>query len=209
MRLDWTRWAFYLAVGPPFLLTLFMIRSRWLKTVVLLFMLVFVEAVLLTWRPIGYIAFSLTGAMAYVIAASLLTQPEARRSMLALGLPWILFISSALVAVLIGSTSRVSDAATNWLYFQQFYLEGLLFFWIGRTAVRDGLECEKAAALADLLRRGRGDPSLLQRRDGIHLLCERQHGGAHRRSGVLAIRGRLREPELARRLLRASFSRWR
>lgn len=144
MRLDWTRWAFYLAVGPPFLLMLFMSPSRWLKTVLLLFMLVFVEAVFLSWRPIGYVAFSLTGAMAYAIVASLLTQPEARRNMLALGLPWLLFISSALVAVMIGSTSRVSNAATNWLYFQQFYAEAILFFWIGRTAVRDGLECEKA-----------------------------------------------------------------
>jgi O-antigen ligase len=143
MRLDWTRWAFYLAVGPPFLLALFMIRSRALKAVLLLFMLVFVEAVLLTWRPIGYIAFSLTGAMAYVIFASLLTQPEARGRMLALNVPWLLFLSCALVALLIGSTSRVSDAATNWLYFQQFYLEGLIFFWIGRTAVRDEIECEK------------------------------------------------------------------
>lgn len=141
--LNWTRWAFYLAVGPPFLLTLLLIKSRSFKTILLLFMLVFIEGVLLTWRPIGFIAFSLTGAMAYVMVASLLTQPAAQRSMFDLGLPWLLFIWSALIGLLIGSTSRVSDAATNWLYFQGYYLEGILFYWIGRAAVRDGVECEK------------------------------------------------------------------
>lgn len=143
MNLNWTRWAFYMAVGPPFFLMLFMLRPRYWKTILLLLMIVFVEAVFLTWRPIGYIAFSLTGAMGYVILASLLTQPEARRGMLAQTFPWVLFIASALVGVLIGSTSRVSDGPTNWLYFQQYYLEGILFFWIGRTAIRDGADCEK------------------------------------------------------------------
>lgn len=144
MDLNWTRWGFYLAVGPPFLLTLFLIRSRTLKTIVLLFMLIFIEGVLLSWRPLGYIAFSLTGVMGLVMIASLLTRPAPRTNGFDLVLPWVLFIGSALIGLFIGSTSRVSNGPTNLLYFQAYYLEGLLFFWIGRTAVSDGVECQSA-----------------------------------------------------------------
>lgn len=142
-RFDWTRWAFYLAVGPPFLLMLFLLPSRRIKATILLFMLVFVEAVLLTWRPIGYIGFSLSGAMAYVIIVSQLGQPEARGRMVALGFPWMLFFTCAVIGTLIGSTSPISSGLTNWLYLQEFYLEGILFFWVGRMAFSDSADAEK------------------------------------------------------------------
>lgn len=141
--LDWSRWAFYLAAGPPFLLSLFLIKSRVAKVVLLLFVLVFVEGVLLTWRPFVFIGFSLSGAMAYAILASLLLQPDVRRNLVSLGVPWAFFLLCGLVASLIGAASPFSNLVTNWLYFQEFYLEGIVFFWIGRTAVKSGSECQK------------------------------------------------------------------
>lgn len=137
LEFDPTRWAVYLLVGPIGLAAYFLFGSRKLKLLVLLGALIFLEGVLLSWRPFYFVGFSLSSAIAYALFVSLYLDPRQRLQIPASKVAWLGFLFFAFVGAIIGGFVPLAGFGQNLILFQMFYLEGLVYFWIGRAAFRD------------------------------------------------------------------------
>ena len=140
LEFDPTRWAFYLTAGPIALTAYFFVGSRALKVTALLAALIFLEGVALSWRSFYFIGFSLSSAVSYVLLASLFLDPQSRRQMEASSLAWMGFLFFAFMGAIIGGFVPGVGFGENLVMFQMFYLEGLVYFWIGRAAFRSSEE---------------------------------------------------------------------
>ncbi len=140
LEFDPARWAFYLTAGPIALAAYFFVGSRALKLIGLLVALIFLEGVLLSWRSFFFVGFSLSSAVSYVLLASLFTDPQGRSQMSASTVAWLGFLFFAFMGAIIGSFGPRVGLGDNLIMFQMFYLEGLVYFWIGRAAFRDPSE---------------------------------------------------------------------
>jgi O-antigen ligase len=143
-ELDPVRWTIYLTLGPVALFIFFLLRSHYLRALILLGVLIFVDGVFLSWRAFYMFSFSLSSAVAYTLFASLLLTAGGRTRMPELNAAWIAFMAFALIGAVIGASGPGVPFRLMIPDLQFFFFEALLYFWIGRCVFRDGAEVHRA-----------------------------------------------------------------
>ncbi|MCL4685397.1 O-antigen ligase family protein [Myxococcota bacterium] len=134
---DPVRWSIYLTVGPAAMATYFLLRSNYLRALILLSVLIFLDQVFLTWRHFYFVNFSISSAFAYTLFGSLLLDPSARARMPAMSAAWAALLTFALFGVVIGAADPRLGMTFQIPEFQFFFAEALLYFWLGRACLRD------------------------------------------------------------------------
>ncbi|MCZ7618463.1 MAG: O-antigen ligase family protein [Myxococcota bacterium] len=131
------RWSIYLTVGPTAMATYFLLRSNYLRALILLSVLIFLDQVFLTWRHFYLVNFSISSAFAYTLFGSLLLDRSARARMPAMSAAWAALLTFALFGIVIGAADPRLGMTFQIPEFQFFFAEALLYFWLGRACLRD------------------------------------------------------------------------
>lgn len=134
--IDWLRWFVLGVVGVPLLVWLVAGRDRVLRVIVVLAVVIFIQDTFVWRRYIVAIGVGPALILCYVAVMGLYLQQGRFPKLGAAGALWVLFLAAAVIGVIVGSIG------TGLIYFninlfQEFYLEGLLFFVLGVMALRD------------------------------------------------------------------------
>ena len=118
-------------------------RANWIRALVLIGALLFLDGVVLSWRPFFLFALSLSSGLAYTMFASLLLVPSKRARMVAFAPLWLAFLSFALIGAMIGWVHPQFGLSDQIPYFQFYYFEALLYFMLGRCAFENPEETNR------------------------------------------------------------------
>jgi O-antigen ligase len=132
-EINWARWLVYLVVGVPALTWLLFTRNNVLRLLAVLGILMFVEAIF-TWRRHFFaIGVGPSVAFVYVALVGLYFQRGRFPSLGTQGFLWVAFLFTALIGLFMGSFGT-GLLLLNIKSFQEYYLEGALFFLVGMMA---------------------------------------------------------------------------
>jgi hypothetical protein len=134
--IDWLRWFVFGVVGLPLLVWLVASRNNALRVIAVLAVVIFVQDTFVWRRYIVAIGVGPALILCYTAVMGLYLQQGRFPRLGAAGALWALFLAAALVGVIVGSVGT-GLLFFNINLFQEFYLEGLLFFVFGVMALRD------------------------------------------------------------------------
>ena len=141
-QIDWLRWLFYLLGGIPLVFLVFFVRDRVLRLVTVIFVTIFVQDSFVGRRYFGGLSLAPSLVVAYI---GLLSQVLARRRLPATGIYgplWIAFLFAGIGGVISGSLGTGLLQA-NLKEYQISYVEGVVFFLYGITALREPEELRR------------------------------------------------------------------
>ena len=139
VEINWARWALFALVGTPLLLWLVVTRDTALRALAVLAIVIFIQDTFVFRRYI--IAFGIGPSLitSYVAVVGLYFQRGRFPRMGAAGGLWVLFLLAVAAAVIAGSVGT-GLLFLNLNLYQEYYLEGLLFFVFGMMALSEDRE---------------------------------------------------------------------
>ena len=132
-EINWTRWFMYLIVGVPALAWLLFTRDNVLRVLAVLGILMFAEGIFAWRRHFFGVGVGPSVAFVYVALVGLYLQRGRFPALGAQGFLWALFLFAALIGLMLGSFGT-GLLLFNVKSFQEYFLEGALFFLVGVMA---------------------------------------------------------------------------
>jgi O-antigen ligase len=129
------RWAIYFVFGIPFVAWIFLTRNNALRVLAVLSVLICVQETFVARRYIWAIGIGPSNITAYVALMACLMRNGLQADYRGVFAAWGAFILSAFLGLLIGSIGS-PYLVQNYLKFQEFYVEGFLWFLLGLAAFR-------------------------------------------------------------------------
>jgi O-antigen ligase len=134
--IDWLRWFVFAVLGLPLLVWLVATRNGPLRVIAVLAVVIFVQDTFVWRRYIVAVGVGPALILCYVAVMGLYLQQGRFARLGVAGALWGMFLAAALIGVIVGSVGT-GLLFFNINLFQEFYLEGLLFFVLGMMALRD------------------------------------------------------------------------
>jgi O-antigen ligase len=140
--IEWQRWLFYLLVGPPIAVWIFMTRDSVLRLLALVAVVIFVQDTLAVRRSLLGISVGPSLIILSLVLAAYLFERGRLPAFAGYGLLWVGFLFSAFVGLVNGSVGT-GLVFFNIREFQLIYLEGFLVFLAGYMAFRTDEEIDR------------------------------------------------------------------
>lgn len=141
-EIEWQRWLFYLLVGLPLVVWIFLTRDNVMRVLVFVVMLIFVQDTLAARRSLLGISMGPSSMILFTVLAAYLLERGRLPRLDGYGWLWAGFLFFALVGIINGSVGT-GLLFFNIQEFQLIYLEGFLVFALGYMAFRSDEEIDR------------------------------------------------------------------